>query len=451
MLGPRLASLPLAVVLAACVHAPTARPDAATVLAAARAFRLPEPPRPDVATRARAALGRKLFHDARLSRDQATACATCHQPERLFTDGATTPPAHPGVRRHTPTVVNTYASRWLFWDGRADSLVAQAIQPLESPHEHGLTRREIVEIVGRIYAEDYAAVFGPIPAQTREGTPPKIDAAVDRELLDAAIDTLPASERRGLMTAARRAKEPEYRIFEAERLGRSPGASASWGREIDAVAANVAAALAAYERGLVTAPAAFDRFVDRLAAEPTAGVEAAFSADFGAEELAGFATFVGDGRCALCHAGPFFSNEQFHNVGLPEREGQLELGRALGMRLAREDLFNCAGPHAPKGQGKAESCLELPHLALRSTAAIGAFKTPSLRNVALTAPYAHDGRFATLAEVLKHYDRLETRSILGHRDETLRPLGFSDARLRQLEAFLTALSAPVLDLSADKG
>jgi cytochrome c peroxidase len=71
---------------------------------------------------------------------------------------------------------------------------------------------------------------------------------------------------------------------------------------------------------------------------------------------------------------------------------------------------------------------------------VGAFKTPSLRNLAKRAPYGHDGRFSTLRAVLEHYNELSTEAGIGHREETLRPLKFSPQQLHHLETFLQALN-----------
>ena len=78
---------------------------------------------------------------------------------------------------------------------------------------------------------------------------------------------------------------------------------------------------------------------------------------------------------------------------------------------------------------------------------VGAFKTPSLRNVAQRAPYTHDGRFAKIADILSHYNEMPEESGIGHREETLLPLKFNNDQLKRLELFLNSLSSPVTDLS----
>ncbi len=157
----------------------------------------------------------------------------------------------------------------------------------------------------------------------------------------------------------------------------------------------------------------------------------------------GLRLFVGAGHCDLCHAGSAFTDGQFHNLGLPMLPGrQTDTGRAAGIRLVREDPFNAAGQFSDAPQGDARERLAyLP----APTAMAGAFKTPSLRNVALTAPYMHDGRFATLDQVLEFYmhdSRDNDPHITGIREKTLQLV----PRLRvsqksDLIAFLKTLSA----------
>jgi cytochrome c peroxidase len=128
---------------------------------------LPADPTNRVADDVRAAeLGRALFFDTRLSANGKVACGTCHKPEAEFQDG--TPLAN-GVgttnRRTMPIAGMAYAP-FLFWDGRKDSLWAQALGPLESPVEHGGTRDQYAQVIASHYREDYEAIFGPMPALT---------------------------------------------------------------------------------------------------------------------------------------------------------------------------------------------------------------------------------------------------------------------------------------------
>src|SRR5690349_5793022 len=107
----------------------------------------PADPTNRVADNPRAArLGASLFADRRMSSNGAVSCATCHEPARDFTDR--TPTAHGvgiGTRRTMPITPALY-SPWQFWDGRADSLWAQALGPVENPLEHDFSRGEVFDL-----------------------------------------------------------------------------------------------------------------------------------------------------------------------------------------------------------------------------------------------------------------------------------------------------------------
>ena len=96
------------------------------------------------------ALGRKLFSDTSLSMDRSTSCATCHDPAKAFTDGRALAIGihHAHGSRNSPTLVNAGNGRAFFWDGRADSLEAQALQPMINPKEMGLSDAEIEKRTG---------------------------------------------------------------------------------------------------------------------------------------------------------------------------------------------------------------------------------------------------------------------------------------------------------------
>ena len=132
----------------------------------------PVPPDPTnrVADDRRAAeFGRTLFFDARLSANGQVSCATCHIAEREFQDGT---PLAKGVgvtNRRTMPIAGMAHSPFLFWDGRKDSLWAQALGPLESPVEHGGDREQYAKVIAAHYRADYEAIFGTMPAlSTRE-------------------------------------------------------------------------------------------------------------------------------------------------------------------------------------------------------------------------------------------------------------------------------------------
>ncbi|MGB0866703.1 MAG: cytochrome-c peroxidase [Granulosicoccaceae bacterium] len=136
-------------------------------------------------------------------------------------------------------------------------------------------------------------------------------------------------------------------------------------------------------------------------------------------------------NCLSCHRGPSFRDGQFRNIGT----GGNDRGRAQGLELWRADSFNCERQVA-KAIGR--DCAlghtgeaEIPRLLN------GAFKTPTLRELVHTAPYMHDGRYATLGEVIRHYRNPPAG------DHGLADIQLSDGEAEQLEAFLRALSSPV--------
>jgi cytochrome c peroxidase len=151
--------------------------------------------------------------------------------------------------------------------------------------------------------------------------------------------------------------------------------------------ANLARALASYVRTLRSGDAPIDRFY------------AGDAMTLDSLSRAGFRVFNGKGSCSICHAGPTFTDEQFHNTGVSWGGG--DLGRFA---------------------------------VTRDSADLGAFKTPSLRNVALTAPYMHDGSIATLEAVVEFYDRGGNPN--PRQDAEIRPLRLRPAEKRSLIAFL---------------
>ena len=146
----------------------------------------------------------------------------------------------------------------------------------------------------------------------------------------------------------------------------------------------------------------------------------------------------GKANCTECHNGPLFTNNEFHNTGVPRRAGLPDdRGRLPAVAGVKADEFNCRSRWS---DAQPEECQELDFLAPASAAQERAFKVPSLRNVAERAPYMHAGQFGTLAEVLEHYNRAPAAP--AGRSE-LRPLRLSAAELRQLEAFLRTLSGGI--------
>jgi len=310
-------------------------------------------------------------------------------------------------KRNTPTLLNAALNHWYFWDGRADSLWSQALQPLEGPREEGGDRLHIAHVVAADAAlsAGYQRIFGKLP--------PLDDTA--RFPLHARPDPNPRS--------------PMARVWRVM--------AQSDRTEINRVFSNLGKAIEAYERRLISGDSPFDTYVEGLRTGDPAK-EAALSP----AAARGLKLFVGTANCGACHTGPALTDGEFHNLGLPLLHGQeLDRGRAEGLTLLRADVFNAAGPFSDDPTGPAGQRLGfLPP----PESQLGAFKTPTLRNVALTAPYMHDGRFATLPEVLEFYAQGKAAShghLVGTRDAniTLVPRLTPDQRA-DLLAFLMALT-----------
>lgn len=153
--------------------------------------------------------------------------------------------------------------------------------------------------------------------------------------------------------------------------------------------------------------------------------------------------FVGRGQCILCHAGPNLSDGEFHNIGLPRLPDRpADKGRFIGIRKLGSDRFSGLGEFSDD-RGP-ETNVKLRYL-VQKLNNLGEFKTPTLRNISDTAPYMHDGRFASLGEVLDFYSELPGDPVYGHREETLVPLAFTEREKEDLESFLRTLQGAPLE------
>jgi cytochrome c peroxidase len=121
--------------------------------------------------------------------------------------------------------------------------------------------------------------------------------------------------------------------------------------------------------------------------------------------------------------------------------GRVDAGRHGGIKRLRTDRFNLLGPWNDDSSGAAAAAVKTRHVEPQH-ANFGQFKTPSLRNAALTAPYMHDGRLATLRDVVRHYSRLDMERLHTHGEQLLRPLRLSEAEIDDLVAFLESLTDP---------
>ena len=406
------------------------------------------------------ALGKRFFFDQNFSSNGQVSCATCHQPEKSFTDGRATAVGLATTGMNTPTLVNSYFGQWFFWDGRADSLEAQALGPVENPKEHGFTRVQVARRIQSNYKKEYDALFGKmsgklpanLPTNPAVGTPAPTRSLISNEVAAYALATLgsPTFQKKILRTAQSQSTQPVeiLRLVSAgpdvppTSFDQLPESQKS---EINRIFANFGRALAEFERSIESTDSPFDLFVDRVSepANKNKPLADSFVAGFGAAELRGLELFTGRGKCTLCHQGSHFTDQQFHNIGLmPVFEDQVNLGRAQGMLMARDSEFNCRGKYLNQAT-PSEGCLEIEYLETESAEAVGAFKTPTLRNLRDTGPYGHDGRFAQLNDILRHYNHLKKPPAVGHTEEMLVPLDFTEVELHDLELLLISLSGSV--------
>jgi cytochrome c peroxidase len=211
-------------------------------------------------------------------------------------------------------------------------------------------------------------------------------------------------------------------------FGRAPD------RADDELLANVGKALAAFQETLATGRTPFDEFRDALARN-----DAAAARRYPAAAQRGLKIFVGKGRCATCHTGPNFSNGEFHDTGIPFfiAPGKADAGRHEGIRTVQESRFNLLGrfnDDATRANAIATRHVTLEHRHW------GEFRTPSLRNVAVTAPYMHNGSLATLRDVVRHYSELNEDRLHADGERILRRLALTDPEIDDLVAFLHTLT-----------
>lgn len=307
-------------------------------------------------TRAKIELGRQLYFDPRLSADSTVSCASCHSPAEGYSAHTKT---GVGIRgqlggRNSPVSFNRILSGPQFWDGRVDSLEAQAVGPIQNPIEMGFTHEGVVKRLGEmpVYKKQFEKVFG--------------ELTIDR----------------------------------------------------------VGQAIAAFERVLVTAPSPYD-YGEQL--RSFAGLDpddiaedAELSQKFAAAKAAAEAHpmseaaqrgreifFTERGNCTACHVGANLADEKYHNLG-------------IGMDKPEPDLGRFVVTKDPKDTG--------------------AFKTPTVRNVALSAPYMHDGSLATLEEVVEWYDKGGHPN--PHLSDKVRPLKLSAQDKADLVEFMKACTGP---------
>ena len=293
-------------------------------------------------------LGKKLYYDKILSTDGTVACATCHAPNKGFSDGKRTSTGIGGNLGpiNSPTVFNSAYNKLQFWDGRATSLEDQAQGPVGNNLEMFSGKQDAwLEAVTRIrakpeYVEAFKAVFGHAP--TRDSAAKAIATYERTVLLGTGIQD------RAELTMRKRVTEEETGKFELK---------------AEDYVATLKAELAAKSAALKDIGLTDESKVDATAKSL----------------LNGRTLFFGKARCSNCHTGDVYSDGAFHNLGVGVKDGELPLGE-FG-RFVR----------LPTGH--------------KDVAAVGAFKTPGLRGLLQSAPYMHSGDEKTLEAVVDFYDK----------------------------------------------
>lgn len=323
-------------------------------------------------TKAKIALGDKLFHDTRFSSTGEVSCATCHASEKAFTDNLKVSEGINKLKgtRNAPTVINSAFNATQFWDGRSPTLEDQARHPIVNPVEMGLKDHE------------------PVLKIVRE--------------------------------------DPDYAKAFKEVFNKS-------GEEIKIE--DVTLAIAAFERTIISGNSRFDRWYFK--GEKT----------LSEQEVRGFETFIGNGRCVSCHTveqtSATFIDGEFHDIGVGiNNVASNDLDR-LASEYLKADYDREAVDEKVLTDAKSS---ELGRFAVtRNTTEMGAFKTPTLRNVELTAPYMHDGSLKTLEEVVDHYNRggasSEKEVITPFLSGGIRPLNLTDQEKSDLVAFMKSLTS----------
>lgn len=355
------------------------------------------------------ALGAALFFDKRLSGSGEFSCASCHDPAKSWTDGKTLPVAAEVGTRNTQSLWNAAFQRWYFWDGRADSLWSQALHPIEDAREMRSSRLQLAHLIHGDPAlrDAFESLFGPLPdlSDTRRfpsfGSPRSMDA-------DGQLNW--------------------WRMQAADR------------ELVNLLFANVGKAIAAFTATIVSTETAFDRFV----ADLRAGRKRSTAMSPAAQR--GLKTFIGKGNCVICHSGPLFSNKEFHDIRVRPLAADLppDAGRARGIQELASNEFVSAGYFSDDPLGDRSAHLRFLDA---QAAVLGHFRTPSLRNVALTAPYMHQGQFATLRDAVAYYSTLEGAvdpADPNHVEALIEPLNLTDDEIDELVAFLEALTSDAL-------
>jgi cytochrome c peroxidase len=268
------------------------------------------------------------------------------------------------------------------------------LTPLENPLEQAGNRAAYAHYIKARFGDRYERIFGPLPDLS---TVPANASPLGTDVEKAAWNAMPDQQ----------------------------------AEEVNRVFANIGKAIAAFERSIEPPQTRFDRFAIDLASGAQPKGEEAFSP----EEVLGLKLFIGKANCVTCHNGPRFTDNSFHNTGVPPvKDLPPDRGRVDAVAQVEEDPFNCFGAFR---DGDASACRELRFMVKSGPGLIRAYKTPSLRGAATRPPYMHAGQFSSLDEVVAHYSTAPA-SVEGVSE--VHPLELSDRERAALVAFLKTLS-----------
>jgi cytochrome c peroxidase len=393
---------------------------------------LPDPP-PDPTNRFSqnedaATLGKKLFYEKRYStalkvasglgavNDTAkVACVSCHLAPSYGDSRSSPNNLSVGVSwtlRNAPALVNNVYYKWHNWSGNRSTLWDQASFSPETGTNTAGDRCTYAHMLWDNYRADYDALAGTSlsdrldPAST-EPIPAKCKPKANATAPDGPWEMMAAAD----VAAGRSETHTQDLILE--------------------IMCTQGKFVAAYESQLVSRNAPFDRYV--------AGDQDALTL----KEKMGLKLFVGKASCVDCHRGPFFTDQQFHNVGVAQTGPNVpatDNGRFDSVKDPPKSACR------PNGQFSDDPSVDwLDNLVEGDEADRGAFRTASLRNVAQTAPYMHTGGLATLRDVVDFYNRGgDSAGFSGKKHPSIRPLGLTAMEIDQLLAFLETLTGESL-------
>jgi cytochrome c peroxidase len=285
-------------------------------------------------------LGRQLFFDARLSPSGRISCSSCHRPERSWSDGRPLGVGLRTSRRNTPSLYDVRLNRWFGWGGGGDSLWGQSLRPMLDADEMGSSAAHVKQYFAS--SADLAGAY---------------QAAFGREAAS-------VSEEDALVDAAK--------------------------------------ALAAYQETIVSGRTAFDVFRDALQSGDRVAAQR-----YPVAAMRGLAVFVGSGGCSTCHAGPTFTDGSFRETaGICAKHSgntageQGDAGRPTDASRLISSPYNLAGPfNDDPTRSVPWQAKDLPG----ASTSPASFRVPSLRNVARTGPYLHDGSCASLIDAVRSH------------------------------------------------